>query len=427
VNGENNKPILEGSQGIDDDSIWPRGAQKADPVQLIETAQQILDDARRDCGISQKTVETPSKDGQLRDMPDAVLQGRLGEICQKRLSRSPLAYAWPATLTVASALIPDHEPTVRTNLYTGLVGPVHSGKSQTIDHAVRILGIAPPVLMDTVAGSAEALTRETASAEGQPRLFSPDELGHPLEKLKIERSSFSFILNTAYYKSKFRVLMGKKENTDFNCWLSILGSLVEDRFSDLFNFATCGGLYDRFMFGLSPGNFQYEYRPFEGPVESFRTVPVAIHPHVWEAKSSWERMHPGSNPRILEISIRAATICASFDGKTVLKVDDLGPHFQLAKYQHRIREILKPNPGENFEARLAHKFLDYLARHGGKFVSRREMYRHTRAYDLGPSIADRALSVLQANGDVEITKVGKQVIVRLISDFEDIPIQEPQS
>jgi len=220
--------------------------------------------------------------------------------------------------------------------------------------------------------------------------------------------------------------MGRKENANFNCWLSILGGLVEDRFSDLFNFAMCGGLYDRFTFGLCPGDFHFDYRPFEGLAESVCTVSVAIHPYVWEAKTSWGRSRPGSNPRIFENAIRAATICASFDGKNTLKVEDLRPHFQLADYQHRIRQILKPNPGENFEARVAHKLLDYLSRHEGKFVSRREMYKHTRAYDLGPSIADRALGVLEANGEVEVTRT-RPVLVRLISHLEDIPDQELES
>ena len=105
----------------------------------------------------------------------------------------------------------------------------------------------------------------------------------------------------------------------------------------------------------------------------------------------------------------------------------LRPARELARYETAIRKVLKPNPGENFEARLAHKFLNYLARHGGKYVSRRDMFRDTRAYDLGPSIAEKALSVLEANGDVVTTKVGRQMLVRLVTDLEELPVQEPQS
>jgi hypothetical protein len=311
-------------------------------------------------------------------------------------------------LAAGSAMLGDGHPGVRSNLYCAIVGPVHSGKSQAIEHGESVLGIEPPTLMNTVAGSAEALIRETASAAGNPRLFSPDELGHLLEKMRIERSSFSFILNSAYYKSQFRVLMGKKETASFDCNLSILGGLVEERFSDLFSANTTGGLYDRFMFGLFPGNFRFEYRPFEGPVEITRTVPVRIGMDVWDAKHAWETNDPTSNQRIFENAVRCAVICASFDGKTTLTADDLGPHYELAQYQHRIREFLKPNPGENFEGQLAHKFKQYLERYHGRFVDRRSMFRDTHAYDKGLSTADRALDMMIANGDVAKTMEGKR-------------------
>jgi len=353
----------------------------------------------------------------LRDLPATALDGRLGEICQTRLGHFPLAYSWPAVLAVASALCSEREPGVHMNLFVALVGPVHSGKSQAINYATQALGLERPTLMDCAAGSAEALIRETAGAAGNPRLFSPDELGHTLEKMKIEHSSFSFVLNTAFYKSNFPVLMGKKERREFDCHLSILGGLRDESFQELFNAATVGGLYDRFLFGLCPGNFRCEYRPFEGPPEISRLRIVKIDPSIWKLKRDWEREYD-FNPRISEIAIRCATICASFNGQPLLLPEHTDPHLELLRYQTRIREILRPNPGENFEARLAHKFLSYLARQNGRFVTRRELLRNTHAYDLGPSTADRALAVLIANGDVETVTTGRIKLLRLASENE---------
>lgn len=96
----------------------------------------------------------------------------------------------------------------------------------------------------------------------------------------------------------------------------------------------------------------------------------------------------------------------------VLRPDRLAPHIEFALYQTRIRTILKPNPGENFEGQVAHKFLDYLGHHPG-FITRRELFRATHAYDKGPSIADRALNILVVNGDVVQTKSGRQTFLRL--------------
>jgi hypothetical protein len=380
-------------------------------------ASQALAEVKRQYETAKRVLEHPPEEVTLRDLPAASLDGRLGEICQTRLGRFPLAYSWPAVLAVGSALCSEREPGVRMNLFVALVGPLHSGKSQTIDYATQALGLERPTLMDCAAGSAEALIRETAGAAGNPRLFSPDELGHTLEKMKIERSSFCFLLNRAFYQKSFKVLMGRKETANFDCELSILGGLRDESFEDLFNAATVGGLYDRFLFGLCPGNFRCEYRPFEGPPEITRPKPVRIDPSVWQLKHSWEREYD-FNPRISEIAIRSATICAAFDGKPVLLPEHTDPHLELIRYQTRIREILKPNPGENFEARLAHKFLSYLARKNGAFVSRRELLRNTHAYDLGPSIADRALAVLVANGDVETVTTGRIKLLRLASEKE---------
>lgn len=380
--------------------------------------KQSLEKAKHELKLAKALAANPPELF-MRDMPDTVLAGRLGEICQRCLSHFPIAYAWPAILAVGSALISERAENVRTNLYCGLVGPVHSGKSQAIEYAIKSLGLGRPQLMDTIAGSGEALIRETAGAAGNPRLFSPDELGHTLEKLQIERSSFSYVLNRAFYNTRFRVLMGKKEIAEFDCVLSILGGLVDDRFADLFNAATTGGLYDRFTFGLCPGNFRFEYRPFDGTIEATCPSAIKIHPYVWDAKTAWEKNRPNSNPRIVENSIRAASICAAFDRESQLTVDMLKPHFALAQYQHRIREILKPNSGENFEGQLAQKFLDYLSRLNGGYASRRDMLRDTHAYDKGPSTADRALSVLIANGDVEETKVGRKTLLRIAPENED--------
>ena len=414
------------------DKIWPPEQSGPNHDKLLKAVDSLASDVA-DPVISESVARTKAAlrlameltanppEVFVRDMPDTVLDGRLGEICARRMSRFPIAYAWPCLLAVASAKIHEREENVRTNSYCAVVGPVHSGKSQAIEFATQTLGLERPQLMDMVAGSAEALIRETSGAAGNPRLFSPDELGHTLEKLQIERSSFSFVLNTAFYRSNFRVLMGRKESAEFNCHLSILGGLVDERFADLFNAATTGGLYDRFLFGLCPGDFRFEYRPFEGPAEILRAVAVKIHPHVWEAKDAVQRTDPAANSRVFENSIRAATICAAFDGKSLLTVADLKPHFELARYQTRIRSILKPNPGENFEAQLAHKFLDYLSRLKGGYTTRRDLYRATHAYDKGPSTADRALAVLIANGDVEETKSGRKTLLRIapVTDPED--------
>jgi len=98
------------------------------------------------------------------DWSDAVLNGRLGEICQRRMNRFPIAYAWPSLIAAAGVTVPPIMPTTgitiaddNVNSFTGLVGPVHSGKSQAIEWAYKTLGLPDNSYSDIKAGSSELL------------------------------------------------------------------------------------------------------------------------------------------------------------------------------------------------------------------------------------------------------------------------------
>jgi hypothetical protein len=286
---------------------------------------------------------------------------------------------------------------------------------------VHVLGLEKPQLMRTYSGSAEQLVRRLGDADGNPRLLWIDELAHLFKKQQIDRASFPQILNEAYYNSAFEVLMGHKQRVDVSVKLSMIGGIVEELFQDSFAKETVGGQHDRFLFGLCPGGFAFHFMPIEGLREKFEIHPVRVDKSVWEAKKEYLAKHPEMNPRILETAIRCALVCAAFSGLKTLKGFQLGPAFALAEYQMRIREILQPNTGETVEGRAASKILNYLMRYKGKYVSRRQMLRETHLYDLGPSVVDRVLSVLKANGDIEITKIGKQTVLRWITDAEEEP------
>src|SRR5689334_15639785 len=125
------------------------------------------------------------------DMPEAALDGRLGEICLTRMKHFPVAYAWPSLVTVAAALIPRGNRPLRTNLFCGLVGPTDSGKSSALDTGICSLGLGSPVLIEAKFGSAEGFACAMKDAEPNAvRLLFVDELSHLLEKSKIDRASF---------------------------------------------------------------------------------------------------------------------------------------------------------------------------------------------------------------------------------------------
>ena len=385
--------------------------------------QEQIKKLEADTEKAKKIASTNGDSGLLADMPESVLDGRLGELCYTHMltgKRFPLAYAWPALLACASVLVPRHTLKQRLNLFVALSGPVHTGKSQAIEAAQQLLGIAPPELMSMFAGSAEALARKCAEAKGAPRLFSPDELGHMLEKSHIENASFPFVLNLAFYKTQFELRMGKKEVANFDTSLSIVGGIVSDRFDELFSHSSTAGLYDRFLFGACPGGFKFSYFPFEDEPRRFDLVTVGVHPEVWVEKEIWLTEDFQLEPRVVEIALRAATICAAFDGRTLLRAKDLTAARELASYGQKIRNYLRPNEGENPEAKITAKFLAYLKRLGGREVTKRVLFHDCGAERCGLTIADRALKALVANDDVYMTPPKERPCrVRLILEDEE--------
>ena len=129
--------------------------------------QEIMAKLKSDATAQIESTDIVSDDSvKLPDMPDSVFDGALGEICQNRLKDFPIAYAYPAILTAASVLVRPNESTLRTNLYTSLVGAVHTGKSESIDRANFQMALRPPFLAQIKAGSAEGLLAKLGDRKG---------------------------------------------------------------------------------------------------------------------------------------------------------------------------------------------------------------------------------------------------------------------
>ena len=347
------------------------------------------------------------------DMPEDVLDGWLGEVCRKRMASFPIALAWPALVTVAGTLVTECKG-IRTNLYLSHVGPVGCGKTQSAEWALKLLGFDPKkkdgTLVTDKLGSAEGLARQIGDVGSEPRLWFPGELAHTLGKAMIENASFPTILCDAFYQNDNSIRIEKQKEIPFVCRLSIMGGIVRDRFSTVFGAESLGGVYDRFTFALCPDGFMWEYRDFEGAAEVLPDLkPIEIDPEVWKEKQRWYDAE-GIGMRAGEQAIRVAAICAAFDGKSTLRLEDLAPALVFARYQQRARMFLQPNAGETNEGRITEDFLSYLKRHApaGQWINRRDMYRATNVYKIGVSIADRVLKALEFNREIESRDMGNR-------------------
>jgi hypothetical protein len=263
------------------------------------------------------------------------------------------------------------------------------------------------------------LASRVGNAGTSRRLWYPGELAHTLKKANIEGATFADVLKDLYYTTEQNLTIARQKKVEFSCQLTILGGLEEAKFGELFGAIGSGGLYDRFIFGQCPTGFEWLYRPFEGPAEECQPTSVRVDPDVWELRNEWIKVK-GINPRVTEHAIRVAAICAGFDGRNVLRAKDMGRALVFAQYQERTRILLRPNEGETYEGKLAMAFLNYLERYGApetdggpfKWVARRKLFQGTDAYKIGANVGDKALAGLEAAGEVEQTKLGKQESVR---------------
>jgi hypothetical protein len=377
--------------------------------------------------------ETPDKSTSLT-LGDGCLDGRLGEICQKHLSAFPLAYAWPALVTAAGVLYPSMhgptqptssglsiEPSPMTNLFTGLVGGIGSGKSQCIEQAASILGLRTPDprLVEGKFGSAEGMFAFLAESDApfSKLLINMDELSHLMNKTAIEHSSFASNLTSAFYKSHGMLTVKGGKQIPLKHQISLIGGAVTDEFGDMFGAATLGGLYDRFIFGLFPeGHQPYVYKgddwksiPQEDVGSASGPVKVKVNTSVYDRVEAWKKDHPGSG-RCGELAIRVAVISASMSGKKELTADDLTPALVFADYQYKIRQVLIPNPGENPLAKTANKILNILHQAYPGRMGNRDFERKGNKSRVGPRYWDDAVKYLVHDGLIksELSSTGKK-------------------
>jgi hypothetical protein len=317
----------------------------------------------------------------------------------------PRAYAYISLVAAASVLVtPNPRAIVRTNVFVAPVGPVHSGKSQAIGAAQSLLGVPRAQIEDSLAGSWEGLA-EKIGARTTPVLISPDELGHLLQKGQILNASFPKVLCKLFYFDDVPLIVKNRMQIPFSARASILGGLVDDEFGDLFGAGTTTGLYDRFAFGLCPSGFSYVYGPWPSAVFDItakRTFQPLTNADVHEWTRDLQKVEPLLNPRVVEIALRFASICAAFDGRSELQAAQLGPAIELIRYQTRIRLLLQPNPGKTPEGMVQHRLLTFLRSHKGQWFSQGQALQRSHSYEYGAPLCNRVIGALEYSGEIEV-------------------------
>jgi hypothetical protein len=108
------------------------------------------------------------------------------------------------------------------------------------------------------------------------------------------------------------------------------------------------------------------------------------------------------------------------------------PFWELARYQMKMRQLVRPNVGRNDDAACANVILDFLDNNYeiGKYLTVRDLLHKTHIErKFGPGVVQRVLKALDANETIDIFleksggKGRPRKIVRLHTDVEEpVPV-----
>jgi putative DNA primase/helicase len=345
----------------------------------------------------------------------------------------PLEIALPAVVTAASVVIPQpsYDGTgiqlrgdMKTSLYTALIAPVHSGKSQVIEWAAKSLGIYHDTrdkhYTQVKFGSAEQMWKylfkhSVMNDQQDPKAFSravlvnPDELSHVMAKAGIPDATLASTLTTAFYNRRHIITLGGQgggRDITIPFPFSIIGGIVQEDFDSVFDASSLGGLYDRFLFGLAPEGFNWSYRSFPVDHPFFQSKPSPVvtiaHPSLEEVIKHWNQRDKELG-RIVEVCVRVAAVFAAIDGRMTVTGEDLEKLWPLAQYQKAIRSMYKPNPGMNPDAIYANVAMNWVQANAQQWRTLRDLQKGTNYHrrKLGPNVAFRSIQALARDSQIE--------------------------
>jgi hypothetical protein len=408
-----------------------------------------------------REVVEPQDDSNTVILPRSCLSSSyLGELYDKMFAPNdwPLELALPALATAASVIIPQPSSAamsdgsmhiqsrgdMKTSLYTALIAPVHSGKSQIIEWASKSLGIFHEVrdrhYTQVKFGSAEQMWRylykySHMNDQQDPKAFrsavlvNPDEWSHVMAKAGIPDATLASTLTTAFYNRRHTITLGGQgggRDITIPFPFSIIGGIVQEDFDSVFDASTLGGLYDRFLFGLAPDGFNWSWRSFPGGHPFFLSnKPTPVTPigdvSLEATIKDWNKRDKELG-RIVEVCARVAAVFAAIDGRTRVTGEDLEKLWPLAMYQKAIRGMYKPNPGMNPDAIYANVVMNWIQQNAQQWRTLRDLQKGTNYHrrKLGPNVAFRSVQALARDGQIDVwisTADGSGAVNALPTDY----------
>ena len=348
---------------------------------------------------------------------------------------------------VAKHLRLDNDLGTEPRLYSILLAPSGAGKSEAInkataDFAWADLGHAADPLKPAPGqfsvvhgvGSGEALGEALEEDDRRTVLFQPDEFAHVANKMKIEGSSLTSILNTLFENAAWdNRVRGKKYKIE-GASLSFLTACVDDVFPTLFDprGGADQGIVNRFWIVAGPSSAEPKPSPRVDPValgqirqrlhqilRPFQSMGREEHmvvrcaPEARALYEDWYRneyfQQRGASLVRLRTYVQRFTmlLALSTTEGVILSARGLvaGPEvvraaITMARWQGLVRQRFMPIIADNAGAKVEMTILRVFRQTGGQGLTRRDAQRLTSASRVGTATWNRAFDALCVNGNL---------------------------
>ncbi len=335
-------------------------------------------------------LTAPQDDGlALRAIPTAAMYGKCYEIA--RQTYCPMGYAYPASVTGASVLVTGN-CNVRPNIFGGLNGDIHTGKSLSASRAFMLLGLQDengnPIGEQLVVGtpaSDRGLYKLFPEKEFVKRILYEDEGRALLGKGNIQGSTLISVLCAMFSRNRGGVA-DKFGKLELNVQLSMLLNFkVRDasEFPEIFTHATSHGLWDRFLFGVL-GNEKWRYTPWDFSVERdvFKLEPSTpqVPAETFEAAHTWSAAGEDRD-RLAELALRVAYVTSAINGDPLVGAEAMNAALRLMEWQEQIRKVFQPAKGANEAEECVKTVLAAFTKENGYSYNWREMGRKHHWYE----------------------------------------------
>jgi hypothetical protein len=370
------------------------------------------------------TADGKCDDHTLRQIPSAALFGFCRELAEQM--QCSVGYAYPAVLAAVSTYIQPN-CNIRPNIYVGLLGRIHNGKSVTANRAFQLCGLQDEqgnplglTLVDATPASDRGLYKLFPEKDLCRRLLYADEGRNMMGKGNIQGSTLITVFNELYNRNRAGVA-DKFGSNALNVQLSLLANFtVTDaaQFPEIFTHATSHGLWDRFLFGFR-GDEEWHYRPWQidpDKLEKIEPSQPTVAGKIFDRVHEWARATEGRG-RLAEIALRVAYITSAVSQEDEVNDAAMDAALCLMEWQEEIRRLFQPAKGANEYEEAMQTILSAFRRAPGRAANWRELNRKERWYEKFPRSYLHIKSTLEKDKILVVDKKSKKHY--LVEDSND--------